>query len=320
MSDSQEPSATAGAAAAVDEAPRKPTYQGPGFRRLIERSIDSQNWLEGFSDGLQKFVGGMFRVGGPPLRWLKNLSHGTWFGHPLHPAATDIPVGAWLGTLIFDIIWLIDKRSSSLAVASNILLIIGLAGAVVSVLTGTIDWNDTYGKERRVGITHGIVNTLATLVYVVALVLRLAGQQFSGFILSTVGLVILLLGAYLGGELVFGKGTQVNHTAWQETPEDFVEVAEEAAVEENKLFRAQANGTPVLLVRLKGTIYAIASTCTHAGGPLDEGTLEGEVVTCPWHGSRFCVRDGEVRGGPATFPQTRFEARVRAGKVEVRRA
>jgi nitrite reductase/ring-hydroxylating ferredoxin subunit/uncharacterized membrane protein len=320
MSDPQEQPTTADSAVALEESPRKPAYQGPGFRRVIERSIDNQNWLEGFSDGLQKFVGGTFRVGGPPLRWLKNLSHGTWFGHPLHPAATDIPVGAWLGTLIFDIIWLIDNRSSSLAVASNILLIIGLAGAVVSVLTGTIDWNDTYGKERRVGITHGIVNTLATLIYVVALVLRLTGQQFSGFILSTVGLVILLLGAYLGGELVFGKGTQVNHTAWQETPEDFVEVAEETAVEENKLFRAEANGTPVLLVRLKGTIYAIASTCTHAGGPLDEGMLEGEVVTCPWHGSRFCVRDGEVRGGPATFPQTRFEVRVRAGKVEVRRA
>lgn len=320
MSDPQETPAPAETAVAAEEAPRKPTYQGPGFRRAIERSIDSQNWLEGFSDGLQKFVGGTFRVGGPPLRWLKNLSHGTWFGHPLHPAATDIPVGAWLGTLIFDIIWLIDNRSSSLAVASNILLIIGLAGAVVSVLTGTIDWNDTYGKERRVGITHGIVNTVATLVYVVALVLRLTGHQFSGFILSTVGLVILLLGAYLGGELVFGKGTQVNHTAWQEAPEDFVEVAEEAAVEENKLLRAEANGTPVLLVRLKGTIYAIASTCTHAGGPLDEGTLEGDVVICPWHASRFCVRDGEVRGGPATFPQTRFEVRVRAGKVEVRRA
>lgn len=320
MSDPQEQPTTADSAVALEEAPRKPTYQGPGFRRVIERGIDSQNWLEGFSDGLQKFVGGTFRVGGPPLRWLKNLSHGTWFGHPLHPAATDIPVGAWLGTLIFDIIWLIDNRSSSLAVASNILLIIGLAGAVVSVLTGTIDWNDTYGKERRVGITHGIVNTVATLVYVVALVLRLTGHQFSGFILSTVGLVILLLGAYLGGELVFGKGTQVNHTAWQEAPEDFVEVAEEAAVEENKLLRAEANGTPVLLVRLKGTIYAIASTCTHAGGPLDEGTLEGDVVICPWHASRFCVRDGEVRGGPATFPQTRFEVRVRAGKVEVRRA
>ncbi|HEY7348886.1 MAG TPA: Rieske 2Fe-2S domain-containing protein [Ktedonobacterales bacterium] len=319
MSDSQEQS-TAAESTAVAEPPRKPTYQGPMFRRVIERSIDSQNWLEGFGDGTQKFIGWTLRVGGPPMRWLKNLSHGTSLGHPLHPALTDIPVGAWLGTLVLDIIWLATNRSSGTATASNILLIVGLVGAVLSVLSGTIDWNDTYGSERRVGIAHGIVNTIATLVYVVALVLRLTGNQFSGFILSTIGLVILLLGAYLGGEMVFGKGTQVNHTAWQESPEDFVAVAQEAAVGEGKLVRAQANGMPVLLVRLQGTIYAIAATCTHAGGPLDEGTLEGDVVVCPWHGSRFRVRDGEVRGGPATFPQARFETRVRDGQVEVRRA
>jgi len=319
MSDSQE-QMTAEAALAAEEPPRKPMYQGPWFRRLIERSIDSQNWLEGFSDGTQQVVGWTFKIGGPPFRWLKNLSHGTWIGHPLHPALTDIPVGAWVGTLVLDILWLATHRPSATATASTVLLIVGLVGAVLSVLSGTIDWNDTYGKERRVGIAHGIVNTVATLVYVVALVLRLTSHQFSGFILSTVGLVILLLGAYLGGEMVFGKGTQVNHTAWQESPEDFVAVAEDAAVEEGKLHRAQANGMPVLLVRVRGTVYAIAATCTHAGGPLDEGSLEGDVVVCPWHGSRFCVRDGEVRGGPATFPQVRFEARVREGKVEVRRA
>jgi len=320
MSDSQEQPATTGTAVAVEEAPRKPVYQGPWFRRLIERSIDSQNWLEGFSDGTQKFVGWTLKIGGPPFRWLKNLSHGTWIGHPLHPALTDVPVGAWIGTLVLDILWLATNRPSATATASNVLLIVGLAGAVLSVFSGTIDWNDTYGKERRVGITHGIINTLATLVYVAALVLRLTGGQFSGFIVSTVGLVILLLGAYLGGEMVFGKGTQVNHTAWQESPEDFVVVAEESAIEEGKLHRAQANGMPVVLVRLKGSISAIAATCTHAGGPLDEGTLEGDVVSCPWHGSRFCVRDGEVRAGPATFPQVRFEVRVREGNVEVRRA
>ncbi len=325
MSDSQEHPVTTETATAVQEPPRTPTYQGPWFRRLIERSIDSQNWLEGFSDGLQRFVGGTFKVGGPPVRWLKNLSHGVWFGHPMHPAVTDIPIGAWVGTLILDIIWLIERNSApdtakTLALASNILVIIGLVGALLSVLSGTIDWNDTYGKERRVGITHGIVNTVATLLYVLALVFRLTDHPFRGFLVSTVGLVILLLGAYLGGELVFGKGTQVNHTAWQEMPEDFVEVAEETTIEEGKMQRVQANGTPVLLVRLKGTIYAIAATCTHAGGPLDEGSLDGDIVSCPWHGSRFCVRNGEARGGPATFPQTRFEVRVRAGKVEVRRA
>jgi nitrite reductase/ring-hydroxylating ferredoxin subunit len=54
------------------------------------------------------------------------------------------------------------------------------------------------------------------------------------------------------------------------------------------------------------------------GGPLSEGKLEGDVVQCPWHGSRFNVTDGSVARGPATFPQPCFEVRVRDGKIEVR--
>jgi nitrite reductase/ring-hydroxylating ferredoxin subunit len=58
--------------------------------------------------------------------------------------------------------------------------------------------------------------------------------------------------------------------------------------------------------------------CSHAGGPLSEGTVLGDVVECPWHGSRFCLADGSVVRGPATFPQLRLEARVSGGRIEVR--
>jgi nitrite reductase/ring-hydroxylating ferredoxin subunit len=51
--------------------------------------------------------------------------------------------------------------------------------------------------------------------------------------------------------------------------------------------------------------------------PKEEGKLDGDVVECPWHASRFNVRDGSVVDGLATFPQSRFEARVREGQVEV---
>ena len=58
--------------------------------------------------------------------------------------------------------------------------------------------------------------------------------------------------------------------------------------------------------------------CSHNGGPLSEGTVDDGVVTCPWHGSQFRLRDGAVVGGPATFPQLRLESRVVDGQVEVR--
>ena len=85
--------------------------------------------------------------------------------------------------------------------------------------------------------------------------------------------------------------------------------------------RVEVAGEAVLVTRsASGDLCAIANTCSHFGGPLAEGEREGDIVVCPWHGSRFDVCSGEVKGGPAVFPQPRFEARARDGKIEVRRA
>ena len=56
----------------------------------------------------------------------------------------------------------------------------------------------------------------------------------------------------------------------------------------------------VALFNVGGTCHALDDTCTHRGGPLSEGTLDGDVVTCPWHGARFCVRDGRRPGPPGS--------------------
>jgi nitrite reductase/ring-hydroxylating ferredoxin subunit len=69
-----------------------------------------------------------------------------------------------------------------------------------------------------------------------------------------------------------------------------------------------------------GEVCALAATCSHLGGPLDKGRREGDTVICPWHGSRFDLCTGEVLAGPAVYPQPLYEARLRAGKVEVRAA
>jgi nitrite reductase/ring-hydroxylating ferredoxin subunit len=63
---------------------------------------------------------------------------------------------------------------------------------------------------------------------------------------------------------------------------------------------------------------ALAETCSHLGGPLAEGQLEGNSVRCPWHGSRFALKDGSVLDGPATHPQPCFETRIRNGQIEIR--
>jgi nitrite reductase/ring-hydroxylating ferredoxin subunit len=93
------------------------------------------------------------------------------------------------------------------------------------------------------------------------------------------------------------------------------------ALDGTPMHRVDVAGEAVLITRsTSGEICAIANTCSRCGGPLAQGEREGDVVVCPWHGSRFDVCTGDVVGGPAVFPQPSFEARARGGKVELRRA
>ena len=80
---------------------------------------------------------------------------------------------------------------------------------------------------------------------------------------------------------------------------DFIKVAALDVVGEGEMYPIEVDGEPVCLTRVEGTIYAFTDNCTHISGPLNEGELEGCVVTCPWHGAQFDVRNGKVVRGPA---------------------
>jgi nitrite reductase/ring-hydroxylating ferredoxin subunit len=122
--------------------------------------------------------------------------------------------------------------------------------------------------------------------------------------------------AHLGGKLSFALGIGVNRTVGQSVPESFVPVLDAAELRGDELRQVEVDGVPVLRTRA-GELCALASTCTHLGGPLAEGSREGDTVTCPWHGSRFDLRTGAVVEGPAVFVQPRLEARVRDDRIEV---
>jgi nitrite reductase/ring-hydroxylating ferredoxin subunit len=119
---------------------------------------------------------------------------------------------------------------------------------------------------------------------------------------------------------VFTLGTAVNHTAWEAAADDYVPVLPLAEAAEDRLYRVTVAGVPVVLLRAGERFFAISATCPHAGGPLDEGPLADGVVECPWHGSRFRLRDGRVLTGPATVDAPRYDVRVRDGQIELRRA
>lgn len=280
--------------------------------------------LEKLSDNLQSGINTLLGAKGPGRHPIKSLLNGSWLGHPLHPVLTDVAVGGVILTAIFDILWLAGHSTVAWSPrAAEATLIAGLAGMAGSIVTGLADWADTYGPERRVGLIHGALNILAFVVFIVAFLLRLSaadGRSIVGAIIGFVVLGLISLAAFLGGDLVFKHGTNVNHTAWEHGTEDFVAVGALAEIPDNKLVRVEVGGVPVVLLRLGEKVAAIAATCTHAGGPLDEGVLKGDIVTCPWHGSKFHMSDGKVVDGPATIAQPRYTVRIRDGVVELQRA
>ena len=276
------------------------------------------------SDALQNGVKVVIGTNRKPPRRFKSLLHGTWLGHPLHPAITDVPIGAWLLAVIFDIVWLASPDANSWAArGAEIAVLIGILAAIAAAATGLADWSDSYGAERTVGLYHAGLNSLALVLYIVSFFLRLAdstGESVVAAILGFIAIVSVFVAAYLGGDMVFGKGTGVNHVAWQEGTHDFVAALPVAELPDNALRRVEVAGVPVVLVKLGAKYAAIAATCSHAGGPLDEGELQGDVVQCPWHGSRFRMRDGKALTGPATFSQPRYNVQVRDGMIYLRQA
>jgi 3-phenylpropionate/trans-cinnamate dioxygenase ferredoxin component len=80
------------------------------------------------------------------------------------------------------------------------------------------------------------------------------------------------------------------------------------------------DGTPIAVFNLDGSYYAIEDICTHDGGILTGGALEGEVIVCPRHGARFSIKTGAVLSPPAYEDVTTFPVRIEGGMVQVRDA
>jgi len=275
--------------------------------RLAKRLADAAAPIEPAADAVQSAV----RAVPQPVR---DLLDGVWLGNPLHPALTDVPVGAWTAAFLLDLLGADEAADAALAV--------GVAGAVPAALTGLNDWSHLKGETKRLGIVHALLNSGALVLNLGSLALRRGGARGPGRVLSAAGFALASFSAHLGGELSFGYGVRVNRTAWEEPRDRYLAVLDESDLEGGKLCKADLEGVAVLVARSErtGEVCAIANTCTHLGGPLDEGTRDGDSVVCPWHGSRFDLCSGDVEGGPAVYPEPRFEARVRAGKVEVRAA
>jgi nitrite reductase/ring-hydroxylating ferredoxin subunit/uncharacterized membrane protein len=285
--------------------------------RTISSLAEALPWLDRVAEPVQNGANAFFRTGDLTMR-LKSWLNGTPLRHRIHPALVAVPLGAWTTGLLFDFLEARSDEPRDWAKAADAAVAFGIVGALPSALSGVADWTDTYDHHRRVGMAHALLNSTALVLYGASFGLRLADRRGLARLCSGIGFGVVTLGGMLGGELVFTLGVNVPHTIYPKPPDEFVAVLASAELPEGKAVVAEAGRVPVLLLRRGGTIYAVQNWCPHAGGPLDEGEIVGDEVRCPWHDSRFCLRDGRPTQGPAAVPLRTFAVREEGGQVLVR--
>ena len=131
---------------------------------------------------------------------LNRMLSGAWLGHALHPLLTDFPLGAWMSATLLD---LFGGRGSRRAAQG--LVAFGVVAAAPTVASGLVEWRRTAGPDRRVGVVHAVVNSLALTCYARSMIPRARGRGFRAAGWSVAGGLVATAGGYLGGHLSIAR-------------------------------------------------------------------------------------------------------------------
>lgn len=289
-----------------------------GATTLSRRIVESLPWLDEVAETVQPKVQNAVAAAG---RTVRDLLDGKHLEAPLHPMLTDVPLGSWTATIVFDGL---DTATGSRTArnAADATLAFGSVGAVAAMVTGLSDWRYLSGHSRKMGMAHGLLNSVGFVCNVASLLLRATGRRKAGKLAFLAGFSVSGTAAHLGGELSYNYGLRVNRNVFEWAgPDEFTPVLDEDELPQGGMRKVELDGADILISRLSnGNICAISNVCSHFAGPLNEGERVGDTVVCPWHDSRFDLCTGQVLRGPATFPQSRWEVRVRDGKIEIKGA
>jgi nitrite reductase/ring-hydroxylating ferredoxin subunit/uncharacterized membrane protein len=286
--------------------------------RLLTRLMDAQNaWARPLGDAVHGLLNRIFQS---PLRPLKDFLNGTWLGHPVHAAITDVPIGALTVTVILD---LANQRA-----AADISLVLGILAMLAAAVAGFADYTDTDGTARVRASLHSTIMIVALVVYLISLAQRAGNptDRTLPVVLSIVAYLLITAGAYVGGDVVYALGNMVSRHAFRGAGGKWLPLEVDGGVDLSSLVegepaRGRVGINPVVLVRVADSVHALHETCAHAGGPLAKGRVVDGCIECPWHQSRFRLRDGQVAQGPAVYQQPRYEVRrSETGGWEARRA
>jgi nitrite reductase/ring-hydroxylating ferredoxin subunit/uncharacterized membrane protein len=272
---------------------------------------------------------------------LRNFLQGKFFQYPLHTMLVHFPIGLFSLSFLLDLIaWLLPPaNASALRSGAFYTLAAGIGMALLAAIPGLADWTTIRADHpgKKTATIHLLLNLAAVGFYLLNFFLRLGSLQVPTpsifpFLLSVIGLGLLSLSGYLGGQLVYEHGLGVGrHQRWTDTPRQtlyasaavttpsgWIPVAQTSSLSEGETLRIQIDGTVMTLCKLEGAFYAFQEFCTHRGGPLSEGSFQSGQVQCPWHGSCFDIRTGQVVRGPAKAALRTYPVMVWADTLHVR--
>ncbi|MEV6796975.1 Rieske 2Fe-2S domain-containing protein [Micromonospora rifamycinica] len=280
--------------------------------RALMTKLEQATALDRAGDWLQRAVQATLR----PQR-VRDLLHGVFLGHPLHPAMVQVPVGAWISAAVVDL--LPGQRR-----AATTLVALGTVSAVPAAVAGLNDWAELSRDQRRVGLVHAAANTVGLTLYAGSLAARLTGRHGVGRALAYLGLGAASAGAYLGGHLAYKQGAQVSQSVSElhRMSDGWQSVAELAGLPQRKLVTREVDDVSVILYRHGDEVTVMLERCPHQSGPLGEGEVQEigghACVVCPWHGSAFRLNGGEVVHGPSATDQQVLPTRIVDGTLQTR--
>lgn len=182
---------------------------------------EQQHWIrpeiEETAQGLIQSAFDLLGTAGEPAR---AFLQGDWLHEPLHSAATDIPIGAWTATTVFDSLAVLTGRKE-FDTAADATLWLGMAGAIFSAAAGMADWSQIdEPRPRRVGAVHALLNVGATVLFAASgLARRRQQNRISGRALAAAGFAFLAVSAHLGGNLVYEHGVGVRAQTRTQDPD-----------------------------------------------------------------------------------------------------
>ena len=277
-------------------------------------AVEQATWLDPAVQATKTAVD----AGLKPSPTVRDLLHGVWFGHPLHPALIIVPLGSWVSATVLD--FLPGRRD-----AAQTLTGLGVLASLPTAAAGFADWTDLHPRQQRSGLVHAAFNTVALGLQYASWRARRQGRQARGVAYSVTALSLGGASAYLGGHLSYRQGAGVNHAepAPHLLPDEWTRLCALADLPDGRPTRVDLDGVPVFALRRGDRVDALYDLCSHLSAPLSEGELSGSgddvCITCPWHGSVFRVSDGLVQQGPSNYPQPVVQVRVDTeGSVLVR--